>query len=110
MVIKLVPFWKTVWQYMSSAASFDIRPFRFHSVHYLLRAMVQCQLRPESPIYQEEFNENIYIFCLFFFRERGRVGEQEGEKHRYVRETWIGCLSHAPNRGPGPPPRYVPDW
>ena len=45
---------------------------------------------------------------LFSFRERGREGEREGEKHRCVRDTWISCLSHNPNWGPGPQPRHVP--
>ena len=31
---------------------------------------------------------------LFIFKERGRKGEREGEKHWYVRETSIGCLSY----------------
>ena len=45
---------------------------------------------------------------VLFFRERVRVGERRGEKHRYVRETGIGCLLHAPNWGPGPQPGHVP--
>ena len=35
---------------------------------------------------------------LFIFRERGREGEREGEKHRCERETLIGCFSHAPQQ------------
>ena len=35
---------------------------------------------------------------LFIFRERGREGEREGEKHWCVRETSISCLSHAQPR------------
>ena len=48
------------------------------------------------------------IFYLFIFRKRGREGERETEKHQCVRETSIGFLLHAPNRGPGPQPRHVP--
>ena len=38
------------------------------------------------------------FFCFFFkilfiYRERGREGEIEGEKHRCVRDTLISCLS-----------------
>ena len=33
--------------------------------------------------------------CLFF-REEGRAGEREAEKHQHERETSIGCLLHAP--------------
>ena len=44
---------------------------------------------------------------LFVFRERGREREREGEKHQCVGETSIGCLLHAPNRGPGPKTRHV---
>ena len=31
-----------------------------------------------------------------FFRERGRAGEREGEKHQCERETPIGCLLYMP--------------
>ena len=50
---------------------------------------------------------SIFIY-LFTFRERGREGEREGEKHQCVRDTWTDCLSHAPTWGPGPQPRHVP--
>ena len=48
-----------------------------------------------------------FRFDLFIFRERGREGEREGEKHWCVRETSIGCLSRAPNQAPGPQPRLA---
>ena len=35
-------------------------------------------------------------FDLFIFRERGREGEGEGEKHQCVRKTLIRCLFHCP--------------
>ena len=40
------------------------------------------------------------IFYLFVFRERGRDGEREGEKHQCERETSIICLLYGP----------CPDW
>ena len=46
------------------------------------------------------------LFYLFLFLERGEG--REGEKHQRVRDKSIGCLSHAPNWGPGLPPRHVP--
>ena len=52
-------------------------------------------------------------FYLFAFREEGREGGIEEEKHRCVRATSILCLSHAPNtptwvlaHNPG----LCPDW
>ena len=53
-----------------------------------------------------------FFFVCFFkrfylFSEKGREGGREGERER-GRETSIGCLSHAPNWGPGPQPRHVP--
>ena len=45
--------------------------------------------------------------CIYLFLERRREVEREGEKHRCVRETLIGCLSFAPTWGPGPQPRHV---
>ena len=44
---------------------------------------------------------------VFIFRERGRDGEREGEKHQRVKEALMGCLSHALNRAPGQRPRHV---
>ena len=41
-------------------------------------------------------------FYVFIFRERGRAGERETEKHPCV------VSSHTPNRGPGPQPSHVP--
>ena len=45
---------------------------------------------------------------LFIFRDKGRKGKREGEKHWCVRDTLIGCLLHISNWGPGPQPRHVP--
>ena len=49
----------------------------------------------------------LFNFYLFTFRERGREGETEGEKPECIRDTLVGCFSHAPNWGPGPQPRLV---
>ena len=43
-----------------------------------------------------------YVPNSYLFRERGREGEREGEKHRCERETYIGCLSYAPQPGTKP--------
>ena len=55
-----------------------------------------------------------YVFkklYLFIFRERGREGGREGEKHHCARETSIGCLAHPRGGGPGlaPNPSMCPD-
>ena len=50
----------------------------------------------------------VFSKILLIVTERGREGEREGEKRLRVRETAIGCLSRAPNTGPGPQPRPVP--
>ena len=47
-------------------------------------------------------------FYLFTFREGGKEGEGEGDKHQSVRDTSIGCLSHDSNWGPGPKPWHMP--
>ena len=66
------------------------------------------------PQFLDLWNDNTSLIEGFFFltfREWRREGEREGEKHpcaRCVRETSIGCLSDAPNQGPGPQPRHVP--
>ena len=41
-------------------------------------------------------------FYLFIFRERGREGKREGEKHLCERETPTGCLLYAPWPGTEP--------
>ena len=41
----------------------------------------------------------VYIdiwFYIFIFREGGREGERDGEKHLCERETLVGCLSFLP--------------
>ena len=40
-----------------------------------------------------------YFKLYFIFRERGKKGEREGEKHRRVKETSIGCLQYEPQPG-----------
>ena len=49
-------------------------------------------------------------FIYFFFSERGREGEREGEKHRYEGETSIGCLSCMPQSGTDGNPGMCLDW
>ena len=56
-------------------------------------------------------SQSTYFFfkILFIFRERGREGEGEENKHRcHVPEKQISCLSHAPNQGLGLQLRHVP--
>ena len=42
--------------------------------------------------------------CLFIFRERGREGERDGEKHQCV------VASHMPPTGGTWPTTYAPNW
>ena len=56
-------------------------------------------LSPLIHFLQLFFKDFIY---LFVFRQRGREGESEGEKHQ------CACLSCNPYWGPGPQPRHVP--
>ena len=46
-------------------------------------------------------------FYLFIFRERGREGKREDEKHQCERETSFGYLSYVPPPGTKPQPRHV---
>ena len=68
------------------------------------RAWEQCYLNAKSVSSIQVLVTFLKRFYLFIFRERGR----EGEEHRCVRETSIGCLPHMPQPGTGPQPRYVP--
>ena len=49
-----------------------------------------------------------YFIYLLIFRESGREGEKEGEKHQCEREISIGCLSYTPWLGLNLQPRCVP--
>ena len=51
----------------------------------------------------------VYLLFNFFLIsfQREREGERQEEKHPCVREMLIGCLSHAPNWGPGLKSRHV---
>ena len=52
---------------------------------------------------------DLFYFILFlFFREKGKEGEREGEKHQNERETLISCLLHTPLPGSNWKPRHVP--
>ena len=54
-----------------------------------------------------------FIFLRFYlciFRQGGREGEKEGEKHQCERKTSIGCLLHVPQQGTELNPGMSPDW
>ena len=59
-------------------------------------------------IYGMVLHDTFFKRFYLLFREREKEGEKEGEEHQYVRDTLIGCLSPAPNWGPGAEPRHVP--
>ena len=47
---------------------------------------------------------------IYFFRERGREGEREGEKQQCARDTSIDCLLHAPAGDLVRSPAMCPGW
>ena len=56
---------------------------------------------PESSLH---LKKKIYLFIL----EGGEGREKDKDRSMDVRETWIGCLSHASTQGPALQPRHVP--
>ena len=46
--------------------------------------------------YEVAYNKFFYDFIFFIFRERGREGEKEGEKHQWVTSCMLptGDLAH----------------
>ena len=50
-----------------------------------------------------------FFKILFIFRERGREGEREGEKHLCERETSSHCLLHTPTQDLACNPGMCPD-
>ena len=71
---------------------------------YILNIIICFWIRSEL---FREWPEKALKKIIYLFLERGERREKGGEKHRCVRETLIGCFSHAPNRGPGLPPGQV---
>ena len=66
-----------------------------------------------STLFFFNLQNNLFYILFFkrfylFFRERGREGEREVEKHQCMRETWIDHLSHIPNQGEDQQPRHMP--
>ena len=58
-----------------------------------------------SPMFYYEFYSLFLFFkrfYLFIFRERGREWKKRGRERSMLRETLIGCLSHAPQPGTWP--------
>ena len=63
----------------------------------------------KNPYFYDIYTSEIFKkFYLFIFREWGKEGEREGEKHPCARQTSTYCFLHTPNQGPGLQPRYVP--
>ena len=51
----------------------------------------ECGLEPWGFFFKD--------FICLLFRDRGREGEREGDKHPCVRDTLISCFSREPNWG-----------
>ena len=91
---------------------FRERVFNFGKTHYVTSSFYVLCLWVKSKnlnSFERSFLKRVY---LFIFRERGRKGGREGEKHLCVRETSLSCLSQAGNQGPGLQHWHVPcpDW
>ena len=61
-----------------------------------LSSLLTCDLTLSCPLdatyhFSPRYSFFKYRFYLFILREREREGEREGEKHRCVRQTWVGC-------------------
>ena len=97
---------QSISQSMRIASYWDVRwniLFKFNLVQVCLHQGCLAVQQKSS-----FFLSSLKRFYVFIFRERGREGEREGEKHQCVRETLINCPSHAPNWEPVPEPRHVP--
>ena len=53
-------------------------------------------------MHMKHLTYSFFRFYLFILGERGREGENKGEKHQCERQTSISCLSHLPWLGTGP--------
>ena len=61
--------------------------------------LFSCDFNISTSLFHRSLQKFFLRFYLFMFRERGRKGEREGEKHWYVRGTSISCLSCLPHLG-----------
>ena len=53
-----------------------------------------------------DFKSAVLLNFIYLFREKGKEGEREGEKHLHERET--STLHTHPNQGLNLQPRHVP--
>ena len=74
-----------------------------------------CPVSLVIPHSKESFHACLnLVFMIFIFRERGKGGERQGEKHWCGRRTLVGCLSHVlplahvPTGDQNLQPRHVP--
>ena len=68
-------------------------------------AGVSILIQGKTGTKKQVFKKNFLEFYLFIFRERGREGEREGEKHQCV------VASHTPPTGDlARNPGMNPDW
>ena len=112
-----VHFRHLICQYLSKRLSaliisFLFSPGSFYTLWRFIESLLKNCFSGYIPASAVFFFPFIYLSFIYFylciFREQRREGERQGEKHRCVRDTLIGCLSHAPNWGPGLQPRHVP--
>ena len=100
---------KSIWSHKKSNNIIELR----YNIYYI---SMYTYLSIYLPIYQ------CYILCsgnallsvriffkdsIYLFQREGK-GERKRGRESSMWETLVGCVSCAPNQGPGPQPRHVP--
>ena len=98
----MLVYWKFLWQLQVFWKPFSLKSVMSHSLLSFTNMLSKLWLFEHLKLFSLFFRFYLFIFRFYLFiifRERGKEGKSEEEKHGCVKETLIGCLLLHPNQG-----------